>query len=146
MSSKQIYTTLSECLAKPGFTFQFLGEDEMCTACSSRKACLGRLEIDEFYSVTDVMKNKLECKLIDDNAVVVKVAPQLRNLAVSNSSAVIGTKISVRETDGIPCSENCLCLPINVKTGKYYVVKRLIKKTCDCPVYSSRSLVEVSPL
>ncbi len=145
MISKPIYTTLNECVAKPGFTFQFLGEDKTCRSCSSLKACLGRLEIGEFYSVTDVRKNRLECKLLDERAIVVQVKPQLRDLAVSNSSAVVGTKIIVREADGIPCRDNCLCLPNNVKTGKYYVVKRLIKKTCDCPVYSSRSLVEVEP-
>ena len=146
MISKPIYTTLYESLAKPGFSFQFLGEDEICRPCSSVKACLGRLEQGEFYSVTEVMNNKLECKLLEERAVVVQVKPQLRDLAVSNSSVVVGTKISVREADGIPCRENCLCLPNNIKTGKYYVVKRLIKKTCDCPVYSSRSLVEVEPV
>lgn len=145
MISKLIYTTINECLAKPEYTFQFLGESETCKTCSSLKACLGRLEIEEFYSVTKVRKNKLECKLLEERAVVVQVKPQPRRLAVRSSSAVVGTKISVHETDGVPCMNNCLCLPNNVKTGKYYVVKKLIKKTCECPVYSSRSLVEVEP-
>ena len=145
MNSKLIYTILNESLAKPGFTFQFLGEAETCRSCSSRKACLGRLEIEEFYSVTDVRKNKIECKLLEERAVVVQVKPQPRNLAVSSISAVVGTTISVQGVDGIPCRDNCLCLPNNVKIDKHYIVKRVIKKTCDCPVYASRSLVEVEP-
>ena len=145
MNSKLIYTTLNESVAKPGFTFQFLGEAETCRSCSSLKACLGRLEIEEYYSVTDVRKNKIECKLLEERAVVVQVKPQPRNLAVNSSSAVAGTTILVGGADGVPCRDNCLCLPSNVRVGKYYVVKRLIKKTCDCPVYASRSLVEVEP-
>lgn len=145
MIAKPIYTTLNECLAKPGFTFQFLGEAETCRYCPSLKPCLGRLEKEEFYSVTEVRKNKLECKLLEERVVVVQVKPQPRNLAVSSSSAVVGTKIRVRGADGIPCRDNCLCLPSSVRIGKYYVVKRVIKKTYGCPVYASRSLVEVEP-
>jgi uncharacterized protein (UPF0179 family) len=145
MTYKSIYTTLNESLAKPGYAFQFLGEAETCRSCPSLKPCLGRLEIEEFYFVTNVRKNKLECKLLEERAVVVQVKPQPRNLAVSSISAVVGTTISVQGVDGIPCRDNCLCLPNNVKIDKHYIVKRVIKKTCDCPVYASRSLVEVEP-
>ena len=145
MISKPIYTIINERLAKLGFTFQFLGEAETCRSCPSLKACLGRLEIDEYYTITNVMTNKLECKLCEERAVVVQVKPLPRDLAVNSSSAVVGTTIRIRESNGVPCRDNCLCLPDNIKTGKYYIVKKLIKKTCDCPIYSSRSLVEVEP-
>ena len=146
MISKPIYTTLSEYVAKPGYTFQFLGEAKLCRSCPKLKVCLGRLEVNEIYFVTEVRKNKFICPLIEESAVVVQVKPSLRKLVVSSGSAVIGTSVRVKGVDGVPCSNNCLCFPNYIKEGKQYIVRRVIKKTYDCPFYSSRSLVEVEPV
>ncbi|MFQ6135037.1 MAG: UPF0179 family protein, partial [Nitrososphaerales archaeon] len=83
MNSKTIYTTVSRYVAKPGYSFKFLGAAETCRSCSSMKVCLGRLEEGELYSVIEVGKNRLECPLIGEEAVVVQVKPSPRVLAVS---------------------------------------------------------------
>ncbi len=110
------------------------------------KVCLGRLEIGELYSITKVSKNKMECLLIDEDSIVVEVNVSPRLLAVSARSAVVGTTIRVRPLERVRCSTLCLCLPNHVKAGRKYVVLRIIRKTFDCPLGSSRSLVEVEPV
>ncbi len=140
-----IYTTVSRYVAKPGYSFKFLGESESCQGCAVKKVCLGRLEEGELYTVAEVGKNRLECPLIGEDAVVVQVKPAPRMLGVSSRSAVIGTTLSIRPQDGVPCNDACLCLPDSVQLGRKYVVRRVVKKTFDCPFGSSRVLVEVEP-
>lgn len=145
MISKPIYTILSKCVAKPGYTFQFLGVNKICEACSTFKVCLGRLEENELYSIIKVNEKKIYCKLLEEKAIVVQVKLSSRKLAVNTGSAVVGTSIKIQKVDGLPCCDNCLCLPDYVKIGKQYVVKKVVKKTYDCPFYASRALVEVEP-
>ncbi len=142
-----IYTLINPTVAKPGYSFEFLGVAEPCTSCRNLKVCLGKLQNGEFYSVTEVGKNKLDCPLIEGKAVVVQVKPSPRLLAVSRGQAVEGMTVTVTANagDGLPCGEECRCLPRYVKAGQRYVVKRIVKKSFDCPYSSSRSLVEVTP-
>ncbi len=146
MNPKTIYTTVSRYVAKPGYSFKFLGASEPCQSCSIMKVCLGRLEEDELYSITKVGKNRIECSLIGEDAVVVQVKPSTRILAVSNRSAVAGTTLRVHARDGVPCGDQCLCLPDSVRLDRKYVVRRVVKKAFDCPFGSSLSLVEVEPV
>jgi uncharacterized protein (UPF0179 family) len=140
-----IYTLLSPSVARLGYSFEFLGESEPCGACRHRKSCIGKLENGEVYSVIKVGKNRLECPLIGQQAAVAQIRLAPRLLAVSSRSAVEGMNITVQADDGLPCGEECLCLPAHVKIGKRYIVERIVKKTFECPYGSSRSLVEVSP-
>jgi uncharacterized protein (UPF0179 family) len=146
LSSQPIYTTVSRYVAKLGYSFKFLGASEPCQSCSMLKVCLGRLEEDELYSIIKVGKNRLECSLIGEDAVVVQVKSSSRVLAVSNRSAVVGTTLRVQAREGVPCGDQCLCLPDSVKLKRKYVVRRIVKKAFDCPLASSRSLVEVEPV
>lgn len=145
MITKPIFTLLSKQVAKPGYTFQYLGENEICKSCPTFKVCLGRLEENELYSVIKVKKKKIDCKLIEEKAIVVQIKSSIRKLAVNTGSAVIGTSIKIQNVNGLPCCDNCLCQPDYVKVGKRYTVKKVVKKTYDCPFYASRALVEVEP-
>ncbi len=143
--TQSIYTLINPSVAKVGYSFEFLGVAEPCTHCRNRKVCLGKLKEGEFYSVTEVGKNKLDCPLIEGKAVVVQVKPSLRLLGVSRGSAVEGMTVTANASDGLPCGAECLCLPGYVKAGQRYLVQRIVKKSFDCPYSSSRSLVEVTP-
>lgn len=145
MTSKSIYTLVSRYVATPDYSFEFLGSVEICTSCTNRKICLGRLEEGEIYSVIKVGKNRLECPLIGEDAVVVQVKSSPRVLAVSSRSAVEGTTLRVQASAGAPCGDGCLCLPSYVRVGRKYVVRKIVKKAFDCP-FGPRSLVEVEPV
>ncbi len=145
MTPNRIYTTVSSYVAKPGYSFTFQGVAEICRSCSTVKVCLSRFEEGEMYTVVEVGKNRLECKLLEEDAIVVQVKPSLRVLALSSKSAVVGTTLRVQPDSGRSCGDSCLCFPSYVKAGRKYVVRRIVQKTFDCPLGSSRSLVEVEP-
>ena len=145
MITKPIYTLLSKYVTKLGYNFEFLGINKICESCDILKVCLGRLEENELYTVIKVTNKTIDCKLLEEKAIVVQVKLSARKLAVSTGSAVVGTSIKIQKIDGLPCGDNCLCLPNYVMNEKQYVVTKVIKKNHYCPFYVSRALVEVEP-
>ena len=146
MTSKTIYTTVSRYVANVGYSFKFLGVGNTCRSCPELKACLGRLEEDEMYSIINVKNNWLNCPLLGEESVVVQVKPSPRVLAVKNKSAVIGMILRIKSRECVPCEVTCLLLPDHVKVDKKYIVQKVLKKTFECPFEPSLSLVEVEPV
>lgn len=145
MNQKTIFTTVSTYVARVGYSFKFLGASEECSICRIFKACLGRMEENSIYTIVSIGKNNLECKLIGEKAIVVKIKPALRIFGVSNKSAIIGTRFKIKEKESDRCCESCVCIPSSSDLEKKFVVRRVVKKNFSCALGSSRSLVEVEP-
>ncbi|HEY4699804.1 MAG TPA: UPF0179 family protein [Nitrososphaerales archaeon] len=141
----KIYSTVSRYVARNGYSFKFLGSNDICKSCKTMKTCLGRLEDGEQYSVISVGKNRVKCILLEEESVVVQLQLSNRILAVNNKSAVIGTIVKLNEGGGEACGAECKCFPTNVKPNRKYMIKRIIQKVFDCPL-GSRSIVEVEPV
>jgi uncharacterized protein (UPF0179 family) len=146
LKSTNIYTTVSKYVAKKGYSFKFLGAADECKTCPIMKVCLGKLEENELYSISEVGRRRLDCPLIGEDAVVVLIKKASRLLGVSSKSAIIGTTLRVPKGRDMKCNDRCLCYPDYINEDKKYVVLRVVKKTFDCPYESSRSLVEVQPV
>jgi uncharacterized protein (UPF0179 family) len=103
------------------------------------------MEKNETYTIVSVGKNNLECNLIGEKGVVVRIKPALRVFGVSSKSAVVGMTFKIQEKESDRCCESCVCIPDISDLEKKFVVKKVVKKNFSCALGASRSLVEVEP-
>ena len=63
-------TLIGKDLAKKGQEFVFLGPAPECEECRFKSSCVGNLELNRKYVVTDVKDNEQKCPLHAEGIVV----------------------------------------------------------------------------
>lgn len=63
-------TLIGKDLAKKGQEFVFLGPADECENCRFKSSCVGNLELNRKYVVTDVKDNEQKCPIHSGGAVI----------------------------------------------------------------------------
>ena len=106
-------TLIGKELAVKGKEFVFLGPAPECENCRFKSSCVGNLELNRKYVVTDVRENEQKCP-VHAEGVVVPVEVDRAKIEVLTSSKNIfeGSTFTYNAPD---CDEKCdfhdLCFP-----------------------------------
>ena len=106
-------TLIGKELAVKGKEFVFLGPAPECENCRFKSSCVGNLEINRKYLVTDVRDNEQKCPLHAEGVVVpVEVDRAKIEVLTSSKNIFEGSTFTFNAPD---CDEKCdfhdLCFP-----------------------------------
>ena len=106
-------TLIGKDLAKEGLEFVFLGPAPECEGCRFKSSCIGNLELNRKYVVTEVRDNEQKCQ-IHAEEVVIPVQVERASIDVLTTSKNIfeGSTFTYNAPE---CDEKCdfhdLCFP-----------------------------------
>ena len=106
-------TLIGKDLAKEGQEFIFLGPAVECENCRFKSSCVGSLEINRKYVITEVRDNEQNCPIHAEGKVVpVTVERASIDLLTSSKNIFEGSTFTYNAPD---CDETCefhdLCFP-----------------------------------
>lgn len=128
-------TLIGKDLAKKGFEFVFLGPADECEKCRFKSSCIGNLELNRKYVITDVKENEQKCPIHSQN-IVIPVEIERAEIDVLSTSKNIfeGSTFTFNAPD---CDEYCeyhdLCFPDGLfENDKCIVLKNHGKHKEEC--------------
>ena len=106
-------TLIGKDLAKEGQEFVFLGPAKECENCRFKSSCVGNLEENRKYVVTDVKDNEQKCPIHSGGAVIpVEVDRAKIDVLTPSKNIFEGSTFTYKAPD---CDETCdfheLCFP-----------------------------------
>ena len=106
-------TLIGNDLAKKGQEFVFLGSAPECEDCRFKSSCIGNLELNRKYVVTDVRDNEQKCPIHAEGIVVpVEVDRAKIDVLTTSKNIFEGSTFTYNAPD---CDEKCdfhdLCFP-----------------------------------
>lgn len=106
-------TLIGKDLAVKGQEFVFLGPAPDCENCRFKSSCVGNLELNRKYVVTDVKENEQKCPLHAEGTVVpVEIDRAKVELLTASKNIFEGSTFTFNAPD---CDEKCdfhdLCFP-----------------------------------
>ena len=128
-------TLIGKELAKEGQEFVFLGPAEACDDCRFKSSCLGNLEENRKYVITEVRDNEQKCPIHAEGVVVpVQVERASIDLLTTSKNIFEGSTFTFNAHD---CDEECefhdLCFPDGLKENdKCIVLKNEGKHKGEC--------------
>ena len=128
-------TLIGKELAVKGKEFVFLGPAPECEECRFKSSCVGNLEINRKYVVTEVKDNEQKCPLHAEGVVVpVEVDRAKIDLLTISKNIFEGSTFTFNAPD---CDENCdfhdLCFPDGlVENDKCIVLENGGKHKEEC--------------
>ena len=128
-------TLIGKDLAIEGQEFVFLGPADECENCRFKSSCVGNLEENRKYVVTDVKDNEQKCPIHSQGAVVpVEVERAQIDLLTSSKSIFEGSTFTFNAPD---CDEVCdwhdLCFPDGlIENDKCIVLENNGKHKGEC--------------
>ena len=128
-------TLIGTELAKVGKEFLFLGPADECENCRFKSSCIGNLEENRKYVVTDVKDNEQKCPLHAEGKVIpVEVDRAKIDILTTSKNIFEGSTFTYNAPD---CDENCefhdLCFPEGlVENDKCIVLENEGKHKEEC--------------
>ena len=106
-------TLIGKDLAKEGQEFVFLGPADECENCRFKSSCIGSLEENRKYVVTDVKENEQKCPIHSGGAVIpVEIDRAEIDVLTTSKNIFEGSTFTYNAPD---CDEKCdfhdLCFP-----------------------------------
>ncbi|WP_407375773.1 UPF0179 family protein [Methanobrevibacter sp.] len=106
-------TLIGKKLAKEGQEFVFLGPAPECEKCRFKSSCIGNLEENRKYVITEVKDNEQKCPIHAEDAVIpVEIERASITLLTDSKSIFEGSTFTYNAPD---CDETCefhdLCFP-----------------------------------
>ena len=106
-------TLIGKDLASEGTEFVYLGPAKECDDCRFKSSCVGNLELNRKYVITDVKDNEQKCPIHAENIVIPVEVERAEIEVLSNSKNIFeGSTFTYNAPD---CDENCdfhdLCFP-----------------------------------
>ena len=116
-------TLIGESMARVGAEFYFIGEQEDCSDCKLKKACLN-LKEGSLYKITGVREQVHPCALVEDNAKIVEVDAVPRPSTIPKKQAMEGSMITFKAPDcgRMDCGNYIRCHPPCMVAGGKYLV------------------------
>ncbi len=136
-------TLVSESVAKPGYSFYYLGEMDACADCKLKNVCLS-LDRGSLYRVKEVRKMRHECPETESTVIVVEAEKIPFPAAMSKKSAIDGMVITFKETDcgKTDCANWFMCHPPAGIDGDKFTVTE-VGNDVDCPAGEKIVLVKL---
>ena len=128
-------TLIGKDLAKEGQEFVFLGPASECENCRFKSSCVGNLEKNRKYVVTDVKENEQKCPIHSGGVVIpVEIDRAKIDLLTDSKSIFEGSTFTYNAPD---CDEKCdyhdLCFPDGlVENDKCIVLENNGKHHGEC--------------
>lgn len=106
-------TLIGKDLAQKGVEFVFLGSAPECENCRFKASCIGNLELNRKYVITEVKDNEQKCPIHSQNLVIpVEVERAEIDVLTASKNIFEGSTFTY---DAPECDENCefhdLCFP-----------------------------------
>ncbi|MHA1268805.1 MAG: UPF0179 family protein [Candidatus Helarchaeota archaeon] len=150
---KEIITLIGKKQARIGYRFRYVGSVDECETCNDglRKICQRNLEKRYVYEVIEVRKIKHECKVHNDEVVIVKVRPVPIKVAINSKFAHEGSiiKYSPINCNNLECEYYEFCIPIEFRKNlpkKLRIKKVKERKKGICKINSDFTIVEVEKI
>ena len=127
-------TLIGKQLAKKGQEFVFLGPAPECDDCRFKSSCIGSLEKNRKYVITEVRDNEQKCPIHGEGAVVpVEVDRAQINILTDSKNIFEGSTFTFNAVD---CDEECefhdLCFPEGLVENDKCIVLNHEGKHNDC--------------
>lgn len=128
-------TLIGKELAKKGLSFIYYGPEEECGSCRFKASCIGNLEENRKYTITEVRDNEQKCPIHESEKVVPVTIERADIEILTNSKSVFeGSTFTFEAPD---CSDDCKfydeCLPEGLIDGdKCTVIKNNGKHDGEC--------------
>ncbi|MBR0271908.1 MAG: UPF0179 family protein [Methanobrevibacter sp.] len=128
-------TLIGKDLASEGTEFVFLGPAEECESCRFKSSCVGSLEVNRKYVITDVKDNEQKCPIHAENAVIpVEVERAEIEVLTTSKNIFEGSTFTYNAPD---CDDYCeyhdLCFPEGlIENDKCIVLKNQGKHKEGC--------------
>jgi hypothetical protein len=119
-------TLIGKDLAKKGMEFVYLGPAQECDDCRFKSSCIGNLEVNRKYVITDIKDNEQKCSIHSQNVVIpVEVERAQIDILTSSKNIFEGSTFTFNAPE---CDENCefhdLCFPEGlIENDKCIVIK-----------------------
>ena len=128
-------TLIGKDLASEGIEFVYLGPAKECDDCRFKSSCVGNLELNRKYVITDVKENEQKCPIHAEN-IVIPVEVERAEIEVLSTSKNIfeGSTFTYNAPD---CDEYCeyhdFCFPDGLfENDKCIVLKNQGKHKEEC--------------
>ena len=129
-------TLIGKKLAKEGQEFVFLGPADECEECIFKSSCIGSLEENRKYVITEVRDNEQKCPIHGDGIVVpVEVDRAKIDLLTTSKSIFEGSTFTFNapDCDEEDCEFRDLCFPEGlVENDKCIVLNHEGKHNNEC--------------
>ncbi|WP_296882572.1 UPF0179 family protein [uncultured Methanobrevibacter sp.] len=127
-------TLIGKQLAKKGQEFVFLGPAPECDDCRFKSSCIGSLEKNRKYVITEVRDNEQKCPIHGEGAVVpVEVDRAQIDILTDSKNIFEGSTFTFNAVD---CDEECefhdLCFPEGLVENDKCIVLNHEGKHNDC--------------
>lgn len=128
-------TLIGKDLAQKGTEFVFLGPAEECDDCRFKSSCIGNLELNRKYVITDVKENEQKCQVHSQNVVIpVEVERAEIDVLTTSKNIFEGSTFTYASPE---CDEYCdyhdLCFPEGLlENDKCIVLKNQGKHKGEC--------------
>ncbi len=127
-------TLIGKQLAKEGQEFVFLGPAPECDDCRFKSSCIGNLEENRKYVITDVRDNEQKCPIHGEGAVVpVEVDRAQIDILTDSKNIFEGSTFTFNALD---CDEDCefhdLCFPEGLMENDKCIVLNHEGKHTEC--------------
>lgn len=127
-------TLIGKQLAKKGQEFVFLGPAPECDDCRFKSSCIGSLEKNRKYVITEVRDNEQKCPIHGEGAVVpVEVDRAQIDILTDSKNIFEGSTFTFNAVD---CDEECefhdFCFPEGLVENDKCIVLNHEGKHNDC--------------
>jgi hypothetical protein len=128
-------TLIGKDLAEKGKEFIFLGPAPECEECRFKSSCIGSLELNRKYVVTEVRDSEQKCPIHNEEKVIpVKVEKASIDVLTPSKNIFEGSTFTFNAPD---CDENCdfhdLCFPEGlIENDKCIVLENIGKHNGEC--------------
>ena len=128
-------TLIGKDLAQKGVEFVYLGPAEECNDCKFKSTCIGNLEVNRKYVITDIKDNEQKCPLHAENAVIpVEIERAEIDILTTSKNIFEGSTFTYNAPE---CDEHCefhdLCFPEGlIENDKCIVIANQGKHDGEC--------------
>ena len=127
-------TLIGRDLAEKGNEFVYLGPAEECESCRFKSSCIGNLEENRKYIITDVKDNEQKCPIHADNTVVpVEIERSEIDILTTSGNIFEGSTFTFNAPE---CEEYCeyhdLCFPEGLIENDKCIVLKSHGKHKEC--------------
>ena len=128
-------TLIGKDLAQKGAEFVFLGPAPECDDCRFKASCIGNLELNRKYVITDIKENEQKCPIHSQNTVIpVEVERAEIDVLTTSKNIFEGSTFTYNAPE---CDEYCefhdLCFPDGlIENDKCIVLKNQGKHKDEC--------------
>jgi hypothetical protein len=128
-------TLIGKDLAKKGEEFVYLGPAEECNDCKFKSTCIGNLEENRKYVITEVKDNEQNCPVHSENSVIpVEIERAEIDILTTSKNIFEGSTFTYNAPE---CDEYCefhdLCFPEGlIENDKCIVLENIGKHKGDC--------------